>query len=159
MVIADEKGNELLELIFLEESQADEKYHPITHALGVVRLGDDYLMGWNRYRKDWEIFGGCREEGETLRACMERECREELGLSGLSWTFLGLMRLRLAPGYFNPEWHEEYGGLFGVSLPPETLEVIEKYRADREEIERLALYQDIKEGIAPIDGKLLTYWN
>lgn len=160
MLIRDAKGNEFLEIISVEEGWVDELFSPITHCLGVVKLGDRYLLGWNQYRWDWEIFGGCREEGEPLRACMERECREELGLSGLNWTFLGLMRLKLTPGYFNPEWHEEYGGLYGVSLPAESLEAIEKRRVDREEIGRLAFYGEIKGGeeIAPIDEKLLEFW-
>lgn len=160
MIVRDEKGNELLEMIPVEESQADQLYQPITHALGIVKLGDDYLLGWNQYRQDWEIFGGCREEGESLRRCIEREGLEELGLSGAEWTFLGLMRLKLAPGYFNPAWHEEYGALYGLTLPAGSLEAMEKSRADREEIGRLAFYREVngEEKIAAIDEKLLEYW-
>ena len=67
----------------------------------------------------------------------------------------------MAPGYFNPEWHYEYGGLYGISLPIEYMEVINKYRTDKEEVEKLAFYSDLKgkEKIAPIDEKLLEYWN
>lgn len=160
MIVKDEKGNELLAVLSVEEPKADALYGPITHALGVVKLGGDYLLGWNQYRQDWEIFGGCREEGETLRQCMEREGREELGLSGLEWTFLGLMHLKMAPGYFNPEWHEEYGALYGIILPEESLKTIETSRIDREEITRLTLYSQIleKAAIAPIDEALLEYW-
>lgn len=160
MLVRDKRGNELLELIQTKECEADKLYRPVTHSLGIVRLGGDYLLGWNQYRQDWEIFGGCREEGETLRECMEREGLEELGLSGLNWTFLGLMHLKMAPGYFNPEWHEEYGALYGVTLPEESLKTIENSRTDREEIARLALYSQIleKAAIAPIDEALLEYW-
>lgn len=126
----------------------------------MVKLGDDYLLGWNKYRQDWEIFGGCREDGETLRQCINRECMEELGLPDLEWTFIGLMHCKMAPGYFDPEWHYEYGGVYGVTLPVECLETIEKHRTDREEIEKLAFYRDVKgkEKIAAIDEKLLEYW-
>lgn len=48
-----------------------------------MRVGDDYLMGWNKWRQDWEIFGGCREDNETLRECIMRECSEELGLTNV----------------------------------------------------------------------------
>ena len=160
MLVKDEKGNELLEMVAVEEDRAGALHSPINCSLGVVKLGDDYLLGWNRYRQDWEVFGGCREDGETMRQCMDRECREELGLSGLNWTFLGLMHCKMAPGYFNPEWHEEYGGVYGVSLPVECLEAIERQRPDREEIEKLAFYREVKgkEKIAAIDEKLLEYW-
>ena len=129
-------------------------------ALAVVKVGDDYLMGWNRYRKNWEIFGGCKEKNETIRECIIRECQEELGIKDVEYTYLGLMYDKMAPGYFNPEWHYEYGGLYGITLPIEMLETIEKHRMDKEEIEKLAFYQDIKgkEKIAAIDEKLLEYW-
>ena len=160
MIVADKKGNELLDIIDVREADADKEYEPINHCLVVVKIGEDYLMGWNNWRKDWEIFGGCREENETLRECITRECKEELGLDHADFRFLGLMYYKMAPGYFNPEWHEEYGGLFGITLPKETLPIIEAYRNDKEEIEKLAFYRDVKgkEEIAVIDEKLLEYW-
>ena len=114
MIIVDKKGNELLEIIRENEEIVEEKYSPITHCLAVVKIGDDYLMGWNKWRKNWEIFGGCRQSSETLEECISRECKEELGLTGVQYKYLGLMYYKIAPGYFNPEWHYEYGGLYGL---------------------------------------------
>ena len=70
------------------------------------------------------------------------------------------MHLHLAPGYFNPEWHNEYGGLYGISLPSDSLKTIEAFRTDKEEVERLAFYSEVKdkEPIAPIDEYLLKFW-
>ena len=70
------------------------------------------------------------------------------------------MYYKIAPGYFNPEWHNEYGALYSITLPREYLQTIEEYRTDREEVEKLAFYSDIKgnEKIAVIDEKLLEYW-
>ena len=117
------------------------------------------MLGFNKWRKDWEIFGGCMEEGETLRACIIREAKEELGLCDVEFTWIGLMHDKMAPGYFNPEWHEEYGGLYGVTLSKEWREEIEKSREDKEEIEKLAFYSQVnKNDIALIDEKLLEYW-
>lgn len=160
MIVVDSKGNEFLDIINVSEESADNQYEPINHCLAVVKIENDYLMGWNKWRQDWEIFGGCREDNETLKECIIRECQEELGLSDVEYEYLGLMYYKMAPGYFNPEWHYEYGGLYGITLPKEYLEVIEKYRTDKEEVEKLALYKDIKgkEKIAPIDEKLLEYW-
>lgn len=160
MIVKDHKGNELLEIIDVEEEKADEAFQPVTHCLAVVKVGMDYLLGWNRYRQDWEIFGGCRENGETLTGCIKRECKEELGLEKADFSYIGLMSPHMAPGYFNPDWHYEYGGLYGICLPAECMESIEKSRTDREEIGKLAFYSDIrgKETIAPIDEKLIEYW-
>ncbi len=161
MIVKDDKGNELLEIIDVEEEKADEAFQPVTHCLAVVKVGMDYLLGWNRYRQDWEIFGGCRENGETLAECIKRECREELGLEKADFSYIGLMSLHMALGYFNPDWHYEYGGLYGICLPAECMDSIEKSRIDREEIGKLAFYSDIrgKERIAPIDEKLIEYWD
>lgn len=160
MIIADAKGNELLEIINVTEENANNQYSPVNHCLAVVKIGNDHLMGWNNWRQDWEIFGGCRESGETMRECIARECKEELGLVNVDFEYLGLMYYKMAPGFFNPEWHYEYGGLYGVTLPAEYLEIIEKYRTDKDEVGRLGFYNDIKgkEKIAPIDEKLLEYW-
>ena len=160
MLIKDVKGNELLDIIKVEESQADNEYSPITHCLAVVKAGGDYLLGWNKYRQEWEIFGGCREDGESIRECINRECEEELGIKGCEFSFLGIMSLKLAPGYFNPEWHNEFGGLYGISLPVEAMKDIEVYRTDKEEVEKLAFYSDVKdkEPIAIIDEYLLKSW-
>lgn len=159
MLVKDSRGNELLEVIQVGEKEAMKQYGPVNHALLVVKIGEEYLLGFNKWRRDWEIFGGCMEEGENLRECIIREAKEELGLENVEFTWLGLMHDNMAPGYFNPEWHEEYGGLYGVTLPAETFVQIEKSREDKEEIERLAFYSQVKdERVAPIDEKLLEFW-
>ena len=160
MLIKDVKGNELLDLFKVDELQADNEYSPITHCLAVVKVGGDYLLGWNKYRQEWEIFGGCREDGESIRECINRECEEELGIKGREFSYLGIMSFKLAPGYFNPEWHSEFGGLYGISLPVEAMKDIEAHRTDKEEVEKLAFYSDVKdkEPIAPIDEYLLKFW-
>lgn len=159
MIIRDEKENELLEIINVDEKEAKMQYSPITHCLAVVKVGNQYLMGWNKWRQDWEIFGGCIEENETIRECIERECKEELGLSNVEYEYLGLMYYKMAPGYFNSEWHYEYGALYGVTVEAGMLEQIEKYRTDKEEVEKLAYCDTIKnEKVVAIDEKLLEYW-
>lgn len=160
MIVKDAKGSELLEIIDVPEEQAEKMYNPVNYCLAVVKVGNEYLMGWNHWRKDWEIFGGCKEDGEDMRQCIIRECKEELGIENVEFRYLGLMYDKMAPDYFNPEWHYEYGGLYGITLPEEALNDIEKYRTDKEEIEKLAFYSEIhkKEPIAAIDEKLLEFW-
>ena len=89
-----------------------------------------------------------------------RGAEEELGIKDVEYTYLGLMHDKMAPGYFNPERHEEYGALYGVTLSASMLKEIEAARTDKEEIERLAFYSQVrgKEKIAEIDEKLLEYW-
>lgn len=160
MIVKDGKGNELLAVIPADEETAQQEYTPVTHALVVVKVGEEYLMGWNHWRQCWEVFGGCIDADESLRQCIEREGYEELGLENVEYQYLGLMHYHMAPGYFNPQWHEEYGALYGVTIPEAMMEAIERKRSDKEEIEKLAFYSQIKgEPIAVIDEKLLEYWN
>lgn len=160
MIIKDSRGNELVEILDIEEGGAMEQYAPVTHCLAVVMVGGDYLLGWNRWRKDWEIFGGCMEAGETMRECIVRECHEEIGLSHVQFEYIGLMHLKMVADYFSTEFREEYGGLYGIRLQPEELPGIENYRLDREEIEKVALLKNIgaHEKIAEIDKELLSYY-
>lgn len=160
MIFRDDKGNELVEIIEIDERMAQQRYGPITHCLAVVKVSGDYLLGVNKWRKDWEIFGGCLEAGETMRQCVQRECLEEIGISDAQFQYIGLMELNMVPDYFSPKYRKEYGGLYGISLQEEDLRRIEQYRQDREEIEKVALLRDIgdDEKIAGIDRALLRYF-
>ena len=80
-----ENGSEILELIDVTEEDALKDYSPVTNALVVVKCGSRYLLGFNKWRKRFEIFGGCREENETLRECISRETMEELGLKDVNF--------------------------------------------------------------------------
>ncbi|MDE6983427.1 MAG: NUDIX hydrolase [Lachnospiraceae bacterium] len=42
----------------------------------MVKIADDYLLGWHTWRSDWETFGGRMEAGESLSECFRRECEE-----------------------------------------------------------------------------------
>lgn len=160
MILKDSRGNEFVEIIPIDENSAMAEYSPITGCLAVVMTGSDYLLGWNHWRKDWEIFGGCIEAGETMRECIIRECFEELGIANIKIDYVGLMHFHMVPDYFSTEYRREYTGLYGIQLPPEGLSKIEKNRLDREEIEKIALLKDIgaDEKIAEIDKELLNYY-
>ncbi len=160
MLVKDARGNELVEIIKVEEEQALELYVPVTHALMVVKVGDEYLLGWNHWRQNWETFGGCIDEGESLRGCIIREGFEELGLKDVEYTWIGLMHFKLVPDYFSSNHREEYGGLYGVTISEEQFAKALEYRTDKEEIERIAFYSEIveRDKIVAVDEKLLEFW-
>ena len=118
MLAIDQFGNKLLEFIEITEEDAALQFSPITVCLLVVKVGKDYLMGFNHWRKGWEIFGGCPEEGETMREAMVREAKEELGID-CSPEWLGLAGFEMQPDYFSNVVREEYGAIFGGSLGDE----------------------------------------
>lgn len=159
MLAVDQAGNKLLDFFKITEEDATSRFSQVSVCLLVVKIGEDYLMGFNHWRKCWEIFGGCPEEGETMREAMVREAKEELGID-CEPQWLGLAHFEMQPDYFSNEVREEYGAIFGVSLSEEYLEQIEKMRIDREEIEKIALLGEISSGeeIRELDRKLTEFY-
>lgn len=159
MLATDQFGNKLLKFIKISEDDAALQFSPITVCLLVVKIGNDYLMGFNHWRKAWEIFGGCPEENETMREAMIREAKEELGIDCIP-EWLGLAHFEMQPDYFSNAVREEYGAIFGISLAEDCLEQIEKLRIDKEEIEKIALLKKISsnEEIRTLDRKLTEFY-
>lgn len=161
MIFRAKNGAEIIERIQIDEDEALNKYPAISHALIIVKIETDYLMGWHKYRNDWETFGGLIETGETLRECINRECEEELGIKNINFEYLGVVHYNMPPNYWAKEWHEEYGGLYGITLPRQQLAIIEQNRLDKDEIGEIAFYSDIKargEIIDEINEKLLEFY-
>ena len=157
-ICKDRDGNMLISVDNMDEEQLS--VDPLfTHCLAVVKVGDEYLLGRNKWRNRFEIFGGCAEKGETARECIARECNEELGFQSAEITYLGAMRFLLKPDYFSKTERTELGGLYGISLPDQCIDDLYSMIKDKEEITGLALYSQVKgkEPIAEIDEKLLDY--
>ena len=55
MLAVDQFGNKLLDFVDIDESEAAMRFSPITVCLLVVKIGTDYLMGFNHWRKAWEV--------------------------------------------------------------------------------------------------------
>jgi 8-oxo-dGTP diphosphatase len=162
VIFQAKNGAEIIEKINVEEDEAIRILPTLNHALVVVKIDTDYLLGWHKWRSDWEIFGGLVEKGESLRECIVRECEEELGLKDLKFEYLGVIHYYMPPNYWVDSWHEEYGGLYGITLPTNRLSVIEKNRRDRDEIGEIALLSDLKKREEPIDEineKLLEFYD
>lgn len=159
MLAVDQAGNKLLDFIKITEEDATLRFSQVSVCLLVVKIDEDYLMGFNHWRKCWEIFGGCPEEGETMREAMVREAKEELGID-CEPQWLGLAHFEMQPDYFSNEVREEYGAIFGISLGEEYLAQIENLRTDREEIEKIALLGEISSGeeIRELDRKLTEFY-
>lgn len=158
-ICKDQDGNALIAIEKMSEEELS-KSSLFTHCLAVVKVGDEYLLGRNKWRNRYEIFGGCREKGESARDCILRECYEEFGFASADITYIGAMRILLKPDYFSKEEREELGGLYGISLQDISLEDLYCRIKDKDEITALSFHSMIKdkEPIALIDEKLLEYY-
>lgn len=158
-ICKDDNGNALISIENMDETLLSQ--NPLlTHCLAIVKIGKDYLLGWNKWRKRYEIFGGCIEKGESARECINRECYEELGIQDIDMVYLGAMKFLLKPDYFSSDERMEYGGLYGVAIDDIGINEIYRKINDKEEITEIALYSQVKnkEPIALIDEKLLEYY-
>lgn len=66
MIFRAGNGAEIIERIQIDEAEAVYKYPAVNHALVIVKMEGDYLLGWHKWRNDWETFGGLIEDGESL---------------------------------------------------------------------------------------------
>lgn len=161
MIYKAKNGAEIVDRIYVDENEAIGKYAKLNHALVIVKIEDDYLLGYHKWRNDWETFGGLKEEGESLQECIARECEEELGITDIEFEYLGIVQYYMPPNYWVKDWHEEYGGLYGITLSRKYLQIIEEKRQDKDEIGAIGLYSKLKarsENIDEINERLLKFY-
>ena len=100
-ICEDHDGNIFLSFDNITEDKLSQMPE-LTHCLAVVKVGNEYLLGWNKWRNRYEIFGGCKEQGESARECIVRELSEELGVDTSGIRYIGAMRFLMKPDYFFP---------------------------------------------------------
>lgn len=72
-IIENKSG--LLDLVNSKEIEINQ-YQPLAGSFAVIRCKDKYLLCYNKWRKQWELPAGQREEGETPMECAIRELYE-----------------------------------------------------------------------------------
>lgn len=92
MIAKNKSGWVLHEYIKIAENEISE-YPNVTGAYAIVKIHDKYLIGYNRWRGQWEFPAGGIEEGETARQAAIRELFEETHQSGVELEFRGLFKV------------------------------------------------------------------
>jgi 8-oxo-dGTP diphosphatase len=149
-ICINKQGDRFEQLLELAEEQVDPDRleFPLTHALVTARSDKGCLLLFNSWRKQWEVAGGIREQGESLRDCVLRELLEETNQVPDRLQFRGLMKVALANG------RTEYGGLFSAWIGQE------RQFKENEEAAQIVFWDGTYDigYINEIDRELLNYY-
>lgn len=96
-MIKNKLGYELLEYIPCAENEIT-KFENVTGAGVVVKVNNKILIGFNNWRKQWEIPAGRIEEGESAKQAAIRELYEETHQRVDNVIFKGLFKKRRPNG-------------------------------------------------------------
>lgn len=135
MIIGNRCGYKLLEYIPCEEENIGD-YNNVTGAGVVVNIGEKYLIGFNNWRKQWEIPAGRIEKGESARQAAIRELHEETHQNIDNMQFIGLFKK------IRPNGEVVYMAIF-YSVENNLREFIKKVDDENDEIKLWDLEEDI----------------
>lgn len=138
-MIKNNCGYELLEFIPCEESDVI-KYENVTGSGVVYKVDNKYLVGFNNWRKQWEIPAGRIENGETARQAAIRELYEETHQEANNLEFKGLFKKK------RPNGEIVYMAIFFC----EKEEIVAFVKKDNDENDDIKLW-DLKEDIGYVD--------
>ncbi len=87
MIFKAKNGATIIEKINIDENKAIDKFANLNHALIIVKIEDDYLLGWHTWRNDWETFGGSMEKVSVN--VLDANVKKNLELVILMWSTWG----------------------------------------------------------------------
>ena len=97
MLAKNKSGWILLEHLNIKEDEIGN-YENVTGAFAIVTVDGQYLIGYNKWRQQWEFCGGGIEPGETAREAAVRELFEETHQRAKKLVFKGVSRMQRPNG-------------------------------------------------------------
>lgn len=139
MQVENKGGYKLLEYLNINEEDIN-KYENITSAGVVFEVDGKYLIGWNNWRKQWELAVGGIEKGETPREAATRELFEEMHQKVDCLEFKGLFKKERPTGKI------VYTAIYYTTKD----KIAEFIKNDLDENDKIMLW-DLKEDIGYVD--------
>lgn len=139
MIIKNRCGYELLSYIPCDEQEIIN-YENVTGAGIVFKVNSSYLIGFNNWRKQWEIPAGRIEKGESARQAVIRELLEETHQKVDDIEFKGLFKKK------RPNGEIVYMAIFLCIKD----NIVPFVKEDKDENDEIKLW-DLKEDIGYVD--------
>ena len=139
MLAKNRSGWMVLEYLKVNEDEI-ENYENVTGAFAIVNVKDQYLIGFNSWRKQWEFPAGGIEKDETARQAAERELFEETHQKNDNLEFRGLFKV------MKPDGEIKYQAIFLCFQD----DLIPFEKKDGDEMDEIMLW-DLKEDIGYVD--------
>lgn len=89
MLAENKSGWKMIDFFRVSEDEL-ENYSPVTGAYAIIKYKDKFVLGYNKWRKQWELPAGHIEERETAKEAAIRELHEETHQIVDDLTFLGV---------------------------------------------------------------------
>ncbi|MBM7587765.1 8-oxo-dGTP diphosphatase [Bacillus pakistanensis] len=108
----NQAGHQFLDWIPKKESEI-MNFEPLAGSFAVIKVGEEFLICFNKWRQQWELPAGKREGTETPAECAIRELYEETTQKVASLEFLGLAKIQKRNGdvKYNPVFYGEQKSL------------------------------------------------
>ena len=138
-IVVNKHGHSLNSLQYIND--IDElKVKEMCGTNAMLLYENKLVMCWNKYRNNWELPGGGKEEGEDLTQCIIREIYEETLQTATN------LEIRCWYKVFIPRINKEING---VTFYGELKEI--SNFSENEEMNKMILW-DMKTNIGDIDG-------
>ena len=139
MIAKNRSGWILHEYVDIEEDAIND-FPNVTGAYAIIKVRDNYLIGFNDWRNQWEFPAGGIEEGESARQAASRELYEETHQKCADLKFKGLCKIT------DPRGRHKYQAVF----VGEIAELVPFVHREEDEMSKIYLW-DLKEDIGYVD--------
>ncbi|MBO0992754.1 NUDIX hydrolase [Bacillus sp. SD088] len=114
-IITNKHGHQLESFMYTESEAQFQDIGSVSGGHAVLMHKNRLIVCYNKYRRNWELPGGGKEEGENLSDCVQREILEETGRKPDKLILLGVSTVYVPRIEKSIQWAVFYGEIMKIS--------------------------------------------